>query len=170
MELSKQSSIALEKVSEHRKHIAAPSASLAVQSDSRSKALTDHREMSFLTPLGSMTRSTFYDEDLGEVLNLSGHGTWANTNLYEIIQDVVDVMSPLQTIAKGHEERVAALEAVQMTAQKQALAARVFPWKSLLRLQAVCGCWGGDFLAFKRVRTSGIDRILDRGDVEYFRS
>ena len=76
-------------MSEHLKHIAAPSASLAVQSDSRSK-----------------------------VLNLSGHGTWANTNLHEIIQDVVDVMSPLQTIAKGHEERVAVLDAVKKTAQE----------------------------------------------------
>ena len=46
------------------------------------------------------------------------------------------MMSPLQTIAKEHEERVAALEAVQKTAQKQALAARVFPWKSLLHLQS----------------------------------
>ena len=39
------------------------------------------------TPRGSMTSSTFYDEDLGEVLNLSGHGTWAHTNLCEIIQE-----------------------------------------------------------------------------------
>ena len=37
-ELSKRSSIALEKVSEHLKHLAAPSASLAVQSANRSKA------------------------------------------------------------------------------------------------------------------------------------
>ena len=67
-----------------------------------------------------MTRSTFYDEDLGEVLDLSGHGTWANTDLCEISQDLVDALSPLQTISKGHEERVAALEAVQKTAQEQA--------------------------------------------------
>ena len=72
-----------------------------------------------------MTRSTFYDEDLGEVLNLSGHGTWANTNLCEIIQEVIAGSSPSSSTS-GHEERVAALEAVQKTAQEQALAARVF--------------------------------------------
>ena len=94
--------------------------SLAVQSSNRSEALTDPREMSLLTPRGSMTRSTFYNEDFGEVLDLSGHGTWANTDLCEIIQDLVDALSPLQTISKGHEERVAALEAVQKTAQEQA--------------------------------------------------
>ena len=57
----------------HLKHLAVPSASLAVQSAGRSKAVTDPREMSLLTPRESMRRSTFYDEDLGEVVDLSGH-------------------------------------------------------------------------------------------------
>ena len=32
-----------------------------------------------------MRRSTFYDEDLSDVVDLSEHGTWANANLCEII-------------------------------------------------------------------------------------
>ena len=96
----------------------------------------------------------------GDVLDLSGHGTWANTDLCEIIQDLVDALSPLQIISKGQEERVAALEAVKNTAQKhtdlenesdrkqlrddavamashtqEALAARVLAVKFLLHLQ-----------------------------------
>ena len=54
----------------------------------------------------------------GDVLDLSGHGTWANTDLCEIIHDLVDALSPLQIISKGQEERVAALEAVKKTAQE----------------------------------------------------
>ena len=57
---------------------------------------------------------------------------------------------------------------MQKTAQKQDLAARVFSVEISLDLQSVCGCWGEDFLAFKRVRTSRIDRIRDRGDVKFF--
>ena len=46
--------------------------------------------------------------------------SWANANLCEIIQDLVDALSPLQTTSEGHEERFAALEAVQKTAKEQA--------------------------------------------------
>ena len=76
--------------------------------------------MSLLTPRKSMRRSTFYEEDLGKVVDLCGHGTWANAELFEIIQELVDALSPLQTMSKGHEERFVALEAVQETAQEQA--------------------------------------------------
>ena len=67
-----------------------------------------------------MRRSTFYDEDLIEVVDLSEHGTGANANLCEIIQDLVDALFPLQTMSEGHEERFAALEAVQKTAKERA--------------------------------------------------
>ena len=67
-----------------------------------------------------MRRSTFYEEDLGKVVDLCGHGTWDNADLCEIIQELVDALSPLQTVSKGHEERFVALEAVQKTAQEQA--------------------------------------------------
>ena len=67
-----------------------------------------------------MRRSTFYDEDLSEVVHLSEHGTWANANLCEIIQDLVDALFPLQTISEGHEGHFAALEAVQKTAKERA--------------------------------------------------
>ena len=67
-----------------------------------------------------MRRSTFYNEDLSEVVDLSEHGTWANANLCEIIQILVDALFPLQTISEGHEERFAALEAVQKTAKERA--------------------------------------------------
>ena len=60
-----------------------------------------------------MRRSTFYDEDLSEVVDLSEHGTWANASICEIIQDLVDALFPLQTVTEGHEERFAALEAVR---------------------------------------------------------
>ena len=63
---------------------------------------------------------SFYEEDLGKVVDLCGHGTWANADLCEIIQELVDPLSPLQTMSKGHEERFVALEAVQKTAQEQA--------------------------------------------------
>ena len=65
-----------------------------------------------------MRRSTFYEEDLGKVVDLCGHGTWANADLCEIIQELVDALSPLQTVSKGHEERFVALEAVQKTARR----------------------------------------------------
>ena len=64
-----------------------------------------------------MRRSTFYDEDLSEVVDLSEHGTWANANLCEIIQDLVDALFPLQTMSEGYEERLAALGAVQKDRQ-----------------------------------------------------
>ena len=67
-----------------------------------------------------MRRSTFYDEDLSEVVDLSEHGTWANANLCEIIQDLVDALFPLQTISEGHEGHFAAVEAVQKTAKERA--------------------------------------------------
>ena len=67
-----------------------------------------------------MRRSTFYEEDLGKVVDLCEHGTWANADLCEIIQELVDALSPLQTTSKGHKERFVALEAVQKTAQEQA--------------------------------------------------
>ena len=53
-------------------------------------------------------------------MDLSEHGTWANANLCEIIRDSVDALFPLQTISEGHEERFAALEAVQKTAKERA--------------------------------------------------
>ena len=124
-ELSRQLSAALEKVSEHLKHLAAPSANLAVPQAVWSKTSTNHQEISFLTPRESVIPSTFYDEDLGERLALSGHAVWASIDLHEIIQGLVDALSPLQTMMKVHEERIAALEAVQQTAQVQALAHRV---------------------------------------------
>ena len=67
-----------------------------------------------------MRRSTFYEEDLGKVVDLCGHGTWAIADLCEIIQELVDALTPLQTMSKGHEERFVALEVVQKTAQEQA--------------------------------------------------
>ena len=143
-ELSKQSSVALEKVSEHLKHLAAPSTNLAVQSANRSEALTDRRKTSFLPPRGFMKPSTVYDKDLGEVFELSGHATWADAYLCEIIQDLVDALSPLQTMLKGHRNRLLLLV--------------YLPWKSLFRIfGSVCEYWEEDFLAFKRARTSGID-------------
>ena len=78
-ELSKQSSVALEKVSEHLKHLAAPSPNLAVQSANWSEALTDRWKTSSLPPRGFLKPSTFYDKDLGEVFDLSGHATWTDT-------------------------------------------------------------------------------------------
>ena len=108
-ELCSRSSVALEKVTELLKHLPGASASLAVPSASRAKGVTDPREMTLVTPRGSMRRSTFYDEDLGEVVDLSGHGTWANADLHEIIQDLVEALSPLQAMSKGHEERMATL-------------------------------------------------------------
>ena len=155
-------------MSEHLKHIAAPSASLAVQSDSRSK-----------------------------VLNLRGHGTWANTNLSEIIQDLVDALSPLQIISKGQEERVAALEAVKKTAQvhtdldnesdrkqlrvdtvamashtQEALAARVLAVKSLLhlqvRLRAESRDGEADWVAFYRCAKRPWSRSFHEQETDLF--
>ena len=63
--------------------------------------------MTLVTPRWSMGRSTLYDEDLGEVVDLSGHSTWANGDIYEIIQDLVEALSHLQAMAKGHEVRLA---------------------------------------------------------------
>ena len=54
-----------------------------------------------------MRRSTFNDEHLGEVVSLSGYGNWANVDLYEIIQDLVGFLPPLQT--QSLESSVAAL-------------------------------------------------------------
>ena len=68
-----------EKVSERLQHLAVPYASLAVLSATRAKDAMDTQEMPLLTPRGSVVgmnrRSTFNDEDPGEVVDLSGHGT-----------------------------------------------------------------------------------------------
>ena len=48
-----------------------------------------------------MRLSTFCDEDLSEVVDLSEQGTWANANLCEIIQDLVDALFPLHTPCRG---------------------------------------------------------------------
>ena len=66
-----------------------------------------------------MRRSTFYDEDLSELVDLSGHGTWVNASICEIIQDLVVALST-ETGSEGHEERFAALGAVQKTDKHQA--------------------------------------------------
>ena len=84
--------------------------------------------MSFLTPQGSRRRSTFYDEDLGEVVDLSEHGTWAKANLCEVIQDLVDALFPLQAMSEGHEERLAALGAVQKDLQTETVEVAVSVW------------------------------------------
>ena len=42
-------------------------------------------------------------------MNLSGHGSWAHGVLYEIIQDLVEALSLLQTMPKGHEVRMATI-------------------------------------------------------------
>ena len=52
-------SIALEKGSERLKHLAAPSASHAMPSAARAKAVTNPREMALVTPRGCIRRSTF---------------------------------------------------------------------------------------------------------------
>ena len=94
--------------------------------------------MSLLTPRGSMRRSTFFEEDLGKVVDLCEHGTWANEDLCEIIQELVDALSPLQTTSKGHKERFVALEDVQKTAQEQASCERRGPQSKRGNLQSRC--------------------------------
>ena len=66
-----------------------------------------------------MIRSKFSDQDLGE------HVSWAGEDSHEIIQGLVGALSPLQTMMKVHEERMATLEEVQHTAQVPVLARRV---------------------------------------------
>ena len=74
--------------------------------------------MTLATPRGSMRRSTFYGENLGEGVEPSGLGTWANGDLYEIIQDLAETLSHLQSMAKGHEVRMATIvSAVLQTSQ-----------------------------------------------------
>ena len=58
-----------------------------------------------MTPRGSTRRSSVHDKDLGEVVDLSGHGG----DLYEIVLDWVEALSPLQTMSKGHEVRMATI-------------------------------------------------------------
>ena len=124
LELCSQSSIALETVSDRPKHLAVPSASLAVPGATRAKDEVDPREMSLLTPRGTMIDSKegsqlFYEG--GELVDRSGHGTLANADLYEIIQDLVEALSPLQTVSKEHEERMATLEQERESGRTHAL-------------------------------------------------
>ena len=49
-------------------------------------------------------RSAVGDEDLVEVADLSGHGTWIDEVPHEIIHDLVEVWLPLHTMSRGHEE------------------------------------------------------------------
>ena len=84
----------------------APIVGAAAPNATQLKAAVGSREMTQVTPRGSMRRSTFNDEDLDEAVDLSGHSTWANGDLYEIIQDLVEAVSHLQAIAKGHEVRM----------------------------------------------------------------
>ena len=55
--------------------------------------------MSLLTSRGSVVdvnrSSTFYNEDLGDLVDLRGHGTRANADLYEIIQGLGKALSLL---------------------------------------------------------------------------
>ena len=64
--------------------------------------------MSLPTPRGSVVgmirRSAYIDEDLAEVADLSGHGTWADEALHEIIHDLAGAWFPVHTMSKGHEE------------------------------------------------------------------
>ena len=113
-ELCSRSSIALEKMSERLKHLQFQVASLTVRGGTQAKGALDSRDLSLVTPRGSVVdlkrRSTFYDEDLVEVMDLSGIGTWAHRDLHEIIPDLVEARSLLQSISKGHVERMTALE------------------------------------------------------------
>ena len=71
-------------------------------------------------PRDTSRRSTFYDEDQGEAVDLSGHGTWANGDLLEIIQHLVEALSLLQAMSKGHEVRMATIvRALLQTSQDQ---------------------------------------------------
>ena len=77
--------------------------------------------MTLVTPQESRRRSTFYDEDLGEVVDHSGHGTWANGDLHQIIQDLVEALSPLQAISKGHEVQPLVAALSESVARQQVL-------------------------------------------------
>ena len=46
------------------------------------------------------------NEDLGEVANLSGRGTWAVLDLFEILHGLVEALPPLHTVPKCHEGRM----------------------------------------------------------------
>ena len=53
-----------------------------------------------------------------EVADLSGHGTWIDEALHEIIHGLVEVWLPLHTMSKGHEDRMATFKsAVLKTSQ-----------------------------------------------------
>ena len=54
-------------------------------------------------------RSTLYDENLGDVMDLSGHGTWADEDLDEIVHDLMEALSPVQSMSRGHGHHVATI-------------------------------------------------------------
>ena len=76
IELRSRSLSSWEKVSERPQQLAVPNASLAVPSATQTTDSVDSRGLSLLTPRGSVVvmyrRSTLHDEDLGEVVGLSG--------------------------------------------------------------------------------------------------
>ena len=98
-----------------------------------------------------MRRSTSYYEDLCEVVGLRGHGTWAHGDLYETTQDLVEALSPLQAMSKGHEVRMATIVSALLRASQDrfsgvperlqslgsSVAARSLAWQNVhLLLQA----------------------------------
>ena len=94
IELGSRSLSSWEKVSERPQQLAVPNASLAVPSATQTTDSVDSRGLSLLTPRGSVVvmyrRSTLHDEDLGEVVGLSGHGTWVDEDLHEIFHYLVE--------------------------------------------------------------------------------
>ena len=101
-ELSKQSSDALEMFSEYLTNLAASSTHL---DKVQSKTPTNAWEMS---------------HDVG-VCNF-----WPGLDLHDIIQGLVNVLAPLQTLMRVQEKRTATLEEMQRTAQMPVFARRVF--------------------------------------------
>ena len=69
-------------MSERQQYPAVPNATLSVPWVIQAKVSLNSREMSFLTLRGFVVdlnrRSTSNDEDLGEVADPSGHGTWVD--------------------------------------------------------------------------------------------
>ena len=117
-----------------------------------------------MTPSGSTRRPTFHDEDLGEVVDFSCHSTRANGDLYEITQDLVEVVSHLQAMAKGHEVRSTTIvSALLQTSQDrgsgvpkrlQSLESPVAPFVRPVveeRERAASGLCSGSSTAFEKV-------------------
>ena len=48
------------------------------------------------------------------VLDLSGPSTWANADLCTVIQDLVEALSLLWVVPKGHEERLGNIESAML--------------------------------------------------------